>query len=264
MRRVVRITMFFILYGVLASSGVAKDSGDSKNLLLSVGDIAMGQIADGEGWSTTLTFVNLQLFSRTFDVIFTGDDGNPLVLNFKNIGATSTLSFSIPSGGTQQVETTGASFPVVQGWAAIIAIDGDSTPIGGMAILRSSRPGLPDFESVVPFSNVLDIFQVLSFDHRNGLLTGVALANPSFTSPMTISINFFDINGVFISSGSITLQGGQHTAFLLDARFPELADRAGIAEFTGIDAAQTVGPVILGLRFNPSGPFTTLFPMTLP
>ena len=47
-----------------------------------VGYDYIAQIADGEGWSTSITFINLSDGTAFFDVLFYGDDGNPVQLPF--------------------------------------------------------------------------------------------------------------------------------------------------------------------------------------
>jgi len=221
-----------------------------------VGDDYIAQIADGEGWSTSITFINLSDETAFLDVLFYGDDGNPVQLPFIGIGLTSALTGQIPINGSVTVKTTGTSVPVRQGWAEIIT----SQEIGGMAVFSFSRPGFLDFEAVVPFMDTFDQKQFLPFDHTNGFLTGVALANTSPFDSVVVFITFRDENGDFIHSDSFNLQSREHTAFLFADRYPQIQDRIGTAEFfTNTDLW---GLSLLGLRFNPDGPFTTVFPIS--
>jgi len=221
-----------------------------------LGDDYIAQIADGEGWSTSITFVNLSDETAFFDLLFYGDDGNPVQLPIIGIGSFDGLTGQIPINGSVTVKTAGTSSPVKQGWAEIVT----SQNVGGMAVFSFSRPGFQDSEAVVPFMSTFDQKQRLPFDHTNGFFTGVALANTSPFDSVVVFITFRDENGNFIQADSFNLQPREHTAFLFADRYPQIQDRIGTAEFvTNTDLG---GLALLGLRFNPDGPFTTVFPFS--
>lgn len=254
-----------LLFSVVPQSAEAAEAtgiSKPKNLLMFPGDTAIGQIANGEGWTTELIFVNLQDVTRTFDVFFTADNGGPLFLNWSGIGVFSSIRFILPPRNSLRTKTNGLGFPVVQGWGEIKSADGDFTAIGGMAVFRRALPGLPDLEAVVPFGSIFQRHQFLPFNHLGGFVTGLALVNPSLQWEMTIAMDFYDQNGVLIISRLIRFLPQEHTAFVLPWVYPELEGRVGLIEFSVWASLDTiVGPVILGLRFNPGGAFTTIFPM---
>ena len=79
---------------------------------------------------------------------------------------------------------------------------------------------------------------------------------------MTIAMDFYDSTGVLIISRFIEFRAQEHTAFVLPSMYPELQGRVGLIEFSVSSSFDTVvGPIVLGLRFNPGGAFTTIIPM---
>ena len=134
MKLAITIAAMLLFSVVPQSAEAAEATGISKpkNLLMFPGDTAIGQIADGEGWTTELVFVNLQDVTRTFDIFFTADNGGPLFLNWSGIGRFSSILITLPPRNSLRTKTDGLSFPVMQGWGEIIPTDGDFTAIGGI------------------------------------------------------------------------------------------------------------------------------------
>lgn len=248
-------------------AGITGNSEDPRqNLVVFRQDFALGQIVDGGGWKTTITLVNISNQATEPELLFIDDNGQPLVLPWVGLGNAAGLSGPLPFQGTITLETTGTASQVSQGWGFIFSDD----RVAGMAVFRRATPGLPDIEAVVPFGSVADERQVLPFDHTGGYVTGVALANPAPGQPMTISFTFRDTQGVQFHQESLTMQSLTHTAFIFSQRFPQTANRIGVAEIRGsaqvTSSTGTVsyGPLVLGLRGSPSGSLTTVFPMVSP
>jgi hypothetical protein len=83
------------------------------------------QLADGGGaeqkWTTTVMLVNPSITTATSVIVtFYGDEGEPLALDF-GTGPSSTLTLSLPPGGTKKLTSTGASPSIVIGWALTVA-----------------------------------------------------------------------------------------------------------------------------------------------
>lgn len=189
--------------------------------------------------------------------------GLPLAMDFKEFGRTASIDYSIPPRGTFTAETTGVASIVSTGFAIIIPDDATTDEIGGSAIFRYAVPGVIALEAAVSFSNLLQKKHTLFFDHRNGYASGLALVNPSPTSSMTVLLDFFRNDGSWLMSTSISMSSLGHTSFMLTDEFPQLIGEVGSVEITGqagTGDTQT-GVMVLGLRANPTGPFTTLFPM---
>jgi hypothetical protein len=94
----------------------------------------------------------------------------------------------------------------------------------------------------------------------------VALANlsRSYDSFERLLLEFHDEDGALMGTSTLTLPAGHHTSFSLTAQFPELVDRVGMMVISAQappDGGLLNGFQILGFRFNPDGPFTTISPM---
>lgn len=252
-------TRFLLTLGIVllaAKFGRAEDT--RRNLTVYGEDIVIGHLADGEGWTTTITLVNLDSTDAPFQLSFLGNNGQDLSLPFQGQGNQTTLTGTIPFRGTLTFQTTGTSAPVQEGWGYISS----NQLIGGMAVFSFHRSGFPDFEAVVPFTSYLDLQQVMAFDERNGFRTGMALAN-FLASSLPVTMQFVDENGVGLFSDTVNLPAGGHTSFLLTDRYPQLADKRGTIQFFAQNGALQ-GLTVVGLRVNPQGPITTIFPMRAP
>jgi hypothetical protein len=99
---------------------------------------------------------------------------------------------------------------------------------------------------------------VLAFDNTSGTQNGVALANVSML-PGDFKVVIRDDAGVETQTGTLRLDARGHTAFVLSSQYPVTSQRRGTIEFrppSGSDVS------LLGLRFAPSGAFTTIPVMT--
>jgi len=254
-----RHSRFLIALGILVLSaklGGAEDG--TRSLTVFPEDVVMPHLADGDGWTTTITLVNLDGTDAPFQISFLNNNGQSLTLPFLEEGNRSVISGTIPFRGTVTLQTEGTSAPLQEGWGIVSS----NRLIGGMAVFTFHRSGLPDFEAVVPFSSYLDLLQVMTFDQRDGFLAGLAMANV-LTSSMTVRLQFVDENGVALFSDTIALAAGGHTSFLLSSRYPQLEGRRGTIQFSE-QGGRLEGLPVMGLRFHPQGPFTTVFPMRGP
>jgi len=208
---------------------------------------ALAHIADGGQWTTTFTLVNLDSVPAPYTLDFYADDGTPLTLGIAGIGAVTTTSGMLPVNGSTVLQTTGGP-SLRQGWAYL-----DTTQsVGAQAIFKSQVSGRADYEAAVPIdqgsTNV-----VIAFDNSGGYFTGVAIANTDSTFPANVTVIFSDPQGVQIGTGNFALQPSGHISLLLNLSYPFTAGLTGTVEFTS-DNGSIVG---LGLRFNPTGPFTS-------
>jgi hypothetical protein len=113
--------------------------------------------------------------------------------------------------------------------------------------------GRPELEAVVPIGSIADKNFVLIYDNAVGFSTGVALANPDPDDPTTVTLRFRDEGGSTYATETITLGPWQHIAFSMPDRYPVTKNRRGTVFVSGS------GDMLsgLGLRFNPSGAFTS-------
>jgi hypothetical protein len=93
------------------------------------------------------------------------------------------------------------------------------------------------------------------YDQVNGFTTGLALVNPG-AAAVTLSVTIRDTSGTIIGNGSVTLPPFSHQASFIAERFPITANKRGSVVIDG-----TAGFSVLGLRFNPSGTFTSFLPL---
>ena len=209
----------------------------------------LSQIADGGGWQTSITLVNLDPTSSFYILTIYGDTGQPLALN-TSAGQNSTFSGNLGPGASIVIDTAGTAAAVTQGWAYLIT----NNTIGGSAIFRYSPPTGPAFEASLPLDSGTNSQFALPFDHM-GAATGVALVNPSQNTSLSLSVTFLDQNGVTILTDMIQMQPLTHIAFTMTDRYPQTANKRGIVFLKSTGTAN-----VLGLRFR--GPvFTSITPL---
>ena len=216
----------------------------------------VSQIADGTSWITSITLVNLEDSPSEYQVDFYDDSGNPMKLDF-TAGSWSSVSGTLAVNGSIVIETTGESSVLKQGYA--IVNDTICCPhLGGHAVFRNHIPGRPDTEAVVPLSSFdSDGQYVLPFDNTNGFVTSMAYCNPWKYDATTITAAIYDEAGNRLYLDQFRADPRKHEAFTLPERWTQTVGKRGVVVFsvTGYWSA-------LGLRFNPAGSFTSVFPFT--
>jgi len=124
--------------------------------------------------------------------------------------------------------------------------------VGGLAIFRQRVSGRPDFEAASPLVGNIGSRFLLPFDNTQAFITGIALVNPS-DRQVNVQVSIRDENGVVLATPFVLLPAFGQTAFALPDRFSAAANRRGV-----IEVSCATGVSGLGLRFNPSGAFTSL------
>jgi len=212
------------------------------------------QIADGEGWKTSIILVNVGTQPAPFTLRFWAGDGTPLRLPFEGSpGRLEVLQNTIPVGGSRTIETLGTDPTLAQGWAQL------ETPatIGGLAVFRQRVAGRPDQEAAVPLGTTAPRF-LLPFDNIDNFVTSMALVNTGPTAGGIPAAPRLEAGGS-LNGDTINLPSRGQTAFTLPQRLPSSANRRGVVEFTSGAGAFAA----LGLRFHPAGAFTS-FPALAP
>jgi hypothetical protein len=202
-------------------------------------------LADGGGWQTSITLVNLDLVPAAFIVKFWGDNGTPLAPSPAGSGQLSTVSGMIAVGGSRTIQSDGSPPATSMGWAQVSS----AQAIGGTAIFRSTATGQ---EAAVPLLNNGSTRLLFPFDNNSGLTTGIALAAPAGSAGGLLTLR--NQQGQTISAEPpISVPANGHAAFLLPARSTQPQDLRGVAEFTSSNA-----PIFgLGIRSN-QGAFTSV------
>jgi hypothetical protein len=231
----------------------------------------MSQIADGGamigGWKTTIILVNTDSMNpAAYQLLFhPGKNGDQPIspdAPFNVLGpgqvANRTYQGSIPAGGSVTLSTAGPGAPFWQGWAELTAPDS----VGGTAIFAYAVNASSDAEGSVLLKPPVGTSFLLPFDNNSAasLVTSMALVNTSATLPANVTVKFHNESGAVFGQSSVSLPASGHEAFTLISKFPELANKRGVAEFI------SDGPALsgLGLRFNDRQNTFTSFEITTP
>ena len=163
---------------------------------------------------------------------------------------TASFNATVNAGAELLIQSTGPfSQPAQAGWAQLLA----NGNVGSFAVFSQAIAASMQ-EAVVPIEARTPKAFLLSFDNTNNYATGVALANIS-TQPATIPMTIRDDTGFVLLDSSISLPGQGHTAFDLAGSYPASAQLRGTVEF---DTPSNGQISVLGLRFNPTGAFTSI------
>jgi hypothetical protein len=241
----------------MSSPVQAKPDGRNK-VLVFTGDTVIPQVVDGAGWRTSFVLHNLDSKTLTFDVYFLNDNGADMDLPLVGYGPGTWMTITLKSGETTILDTPGTARTLQQGWAYINTANG-SDRVGGFAVFRSQAQGRPDQEAVVPVVSQFDARFVLMYDNTAGYATSIAVANPdAISTPIDVTIR--DLSGAVIKRDTLSLGKFQHRAFSTATTWPDTAGRSGSIEFRVGGGSFGVG--VLGLRFHPSGSFTSFHTLT--
>jgi hypothetical protein len=215
------------------------------------------QFVAGGGWFTSLFLTNTSSNTENFTVRIFGDNGAALRVPFQQ-GTTDTLTGSLAPGASQMIETLdGASLQ--QGWAALIPGTVNTNRLSGFAVFRNRQAGRSDFEAVVPLTRSLGRRFVMLFDNMNGFETGLAVMNPCEFTAITVQVNVREQNGMPGTTYTLNLAPLAHTAVVVSQSFSAAAGKRGSLLLTSTQGKF----VVLGLRFNPAGPFTSFPPLSV-
>jgi hypothetical protein len=216
------------------------------------GENIVTHLADGDGWKSTITIINLsQSKDAVYSLDFYGDDGNAQSFFFEGLGDNTIVQGALNPGGSIVLETTGTG-SLTEGWAQFDS--STSEYVSGFAVFSNSNGN----EAAVPFESVLATNQILSFDNTGGYGMGVALANSDFMT-MTISATFRSEAGSVLGTDTFKMDSMTHTAFIFANQWPFTAGQKGIVYFEPTDSFGTAsGLAILGLRYTPELAFTSV------
>jgi hypothetical protein len=215
------------------------------------GNPLISQIADGQGWRTSIILVNTGTVPAPFTMKFWKGDGTPMTLPLGSDGSVAELSGQIAVGGSRIIQTDGVVSSLSEGWAELTT----SQSIGGEAIFRQQVTGQADSEAAVPLIPGGGTRLLLPFDNT-AFVTSMALVNADQNRSTNVTAVFRDESGTLISSGQLNLPPHGQLAFALPDEFQGISKRRGVAEFTGTPTVPLAG---LGLRFNRASKTFTSF-----
>ncbi|MFB3829071.1 MAG: hypothetical protein ACE15B_20050 [Bryobacteraceae bacterium] len=218
------------------------------------------QVVEGGSWKTIFTIVNLAFTTGRGTIRFFSESGQPLPLPV--VGQTgspvSEVTVDVAPRGVATLETAGR--PGVDTLVAWADFQYDvSAPLVISCVVKQQAAGRPDYEAAVPVRPVGSRVHLIPFDNRAQYATGVAVMNGSSTASIGVPVLIRDETGQPIYAGSMSLLPRNHRAFVLAQEFPATRGMRGTIEFN----PQSEGWfAAIGLRFNPTGPFTTVDPIT--
>jgi hypothetical protein len=229
----------------------------------------LAHIADGARWKTTIILMNTDPNADAPVTLrfWPGERtpaGTPLTFEDRPPLVDNTLAVTVPRQGSVTLRTTGSTSPPLwQGWAEVTG----PLSVGGTAIFRAEYDAAQNAEGAVPLKPPAGRRFLLYFDNTpvadtRGYDTGFAIVNTSATQTANVSVTIREQNGQvrLPAPPPIRLAPREHRAFPLVAQFGTTAGIRGVAEFVS-DGADIAG---LGLRFNPSGVFTSFEALTEP
>jgi hypothetical protein len=218
---------------------------------------AFSHIAAGGGWTTAMTLVNTSQAPVPVTVTFYEDDGTAVNLpstmtqqGVTQTAATASLNAIIKPNATLFISTGDQLDATFTGWADVQS----SGALGGYAIFRSTPTTGSPSEGTTPLQNQLASAITLPYDNTGGFVMGVAIVNLS-TASAAITATVWDDSGNPLGAQTLTIGGSGHMSFALPNQIAVTAGKRGIVRF---QSAATDGIAGLGLRFSPSGTFTSV------
>lgn len=213
-----RILIAVFAAGALLPLEVAAQTGFSVASFMAPSTVSsqmyFAHLADGAGWATSLFFSNpSQYNAATVNVNFYNDDGSALPLDFGS-GLVSTLSLTVPAGGVQVVTSKGAGTSAANGWAHASS----NIPLLGTLMYRNTSGGKPLWDVAALATSPTYYYSSYATPQ-----IGVALANPSSTNTIHLSITALDSNGSAAGSATLTLSPLAHTSFNLGQEISTLS-----------------------------------------
>jgi hypothetical protein len=137
---------------------------------------------------------------------------------------------------------------------------GNSKGVSGLAVFRQLQPDGRIQEAAVPINSVPMQRNLLPYDNTNGFVTSMAIANLSATEVARVRVAFRDPLGRLLRVDKLKdIPARGHFAFELAKEFPSVAGLRGTADFWILEGQISV----LGLRFSPTGAFTSFEAQTL-
>jgi hypothetical protein len=225
-----------------------------------------GTSGAGGNWQTKIVITNLTASAQNITINYFDTNGNPLMVPFAGV-PTAQQTLNVPANGQLEVvpDSTGAN--TVVGWAGLtyadlsLGIQGVFTWQNGANLTEAVAPIVSQSGAPCIIPLPVNTVYTMPFDQTNpagGLISAFAFAN-TLSTPVTMTLNFFDQNGN--SLGSYTppaVPGNGHIQFGLGdseviAAAPMLVGAKGSMQISG------TGVVPLGFKFF-GKVFTTWLP----
>lgn len=193
------------------------------------------QVADGEGWSTTIVLANKTATAKSVSLNFhrrvtiDGAETAPWTPPFlENV---SLNAISLAAGSALFLHTTGMSAELTQGWGELAAPEGVvgyaifTARAAGNAAQDATAPAVPAAGRIlVPFDNTPIV------GGTGNLVTAVAVVNPNGALE-TIQVNLRTSDGSTSKGTLPDMPANGQMTFLMPNQFPETIGKRGLAEF---------------------------------
>ena len=237
-----------VLLLLTSISAIAAD-GQKNGVSVLTTDCVLAQVADGGGWGTRITLVNMDTVVASYRLWFRDDTGKSWPVSLNGGQASNVWAGTIPVGGSVFLETPDTAHDTSQGWAYLET----GQRVSGMGVFKADL-GSHDAQAVVPLSNLLDSDFYMPFDNRVGYVTSIALVNGDASQNAGVTLTFRNPDGTTLLVDRITLNPLQHMAFATAQKYPSVDTKNGVIEFT----VNGHGASALGLLFTNHQSFTSV------
>ncbi len=229
-----RLAMFLPILGLLLLTAQAT-LADNPTIVY-FADFAHG--GTDSPFATTFQLFNPSPTDAPTTISFFQDDGTPFNVGLKDVVSGNVLSptspgvfnVTVPARGLAVLITNG-SLPLQSGW---VMVTSTGSSLNGNAFFEQTDSlGNILAQVSVPSSNFLGTFTGL-LEKSATVDTGVALANPSPTSSITVTIQATASDGTVLGSNQVTLGPQQHFAKFIEqiAGFESLGNTLGTLAFS--------------------------------
>ena len=209
-------------------------------------------LAVGDGWQTTITYINYSPQEVTCRTEFLSDHGSPLLVSFADRGTVVSRPDVLPPRGSVHQETNvDLSAPLSPGWARATC----SGPLKASLLYRlHNSEGMPVGEAAANATTVPATRFVTFAEKGEGQYgTGVAYANPSDTAAL-VTFTAKDADGEMLASVVRTLLPNGHDA-------QNMVDLFDLGSFTGSLEVTSTAPIVsLSLNNEADPVFSSLPP----
>jgi hypothetical protein len=228
--------------------------------------VALPHIAYGGAWRTQIVIANTSATAADVTLNYFDNNGNPLNLAIGGVSSSNTV-LSVPANGEQTIEPDWQSANETDGWVGLVYSNAGLKFQGIFLWQNPASPAGQYIEAVAPVVDQAGATCVIplpsgssslsmQYDETSGHFSGYGFANTTNTA-VTLSLTFYDQNGVNVSQYSKLIPAFGHDSFnlaTLPGTGPALANTKGTMQISG------QGIVPLGFRFTPQYTFTTWLP----
>jgi len=237
--------------------------------------LVIPQAVDGNGWQSTIVATNTSTIAahaalQFFQTVDNAGDTAPWTL--PTVEGVDLTDLTLAPGASVIVHTPDRASTLTQGFGELVASPGVQAfvvftlYVAGRQDQDGTAPAAyPGSDILAPFDNSPG-----SSTGAPGFSTGIAVVNASDGAEV-LNVKIVLASGDTITSTLPSIPAHGHVAFSLATQFPELAGQQGTLELTSqvqLDSApkgqarpRVIAPPtfsVIGLRFNPTGAFTSL------